>query len=104
MGRKKAKKVTNPTMTFSSRGLFHIAYRTFYLNSPLSMKQKKDKETREFIDSCVSWYEYKLPVVTQEFARYVARETYQYWKMRGWRKKKINKKTVWQIGETNDKM
>ena len=63
------------------------------MNSPRGLDDYH-KETRAKIIECVNWYAYKLPVSTQEFSRFVARETYNFWKEHGYKKVKVlNKRT-----------
>lgn len=91
---KRKKNLTSLMMTQERRGLIRIAWRVFYINSPRGC-ELKSKVTEAFILEIVSKYEFRLPCSTQEFSRFVARETYKFWKERGWKKKRKGKKVVW---------
>ena len=96
---KKKIKLTNLSMIMTKNGLSVITRKVFYFNSPRNCKVPWREMREEIIASTLAAYTYLLPVSMQQISREVARRTYQFWKIRGWRKVKVDgkkgKKAVW---------
>lgn len=96
---KRKMRLNNPSMIYSKGGIVVIARRVFYYNSPANVEVIRAELQEEIIEYALSAYTYLLPVSMQQLSRDIARQTYSFWKTRGWKKIKVDgikgKKAVW---------